>query len=77
MVSTTVAGAAPTATLIAQLEKLGIDVCHVYGLTGALRLSVLPPLLKGTLKQDVTRQTPTDPSLAPSVQSPTLRPFLF
>ncbi|KAL8277498.1 hypothetical protein RQP46_010128 [Phenoliferia psychrophenolica] len=33
VVSTTVAGAAPTATLIAQLEGLNIDVCHVYGLT--------------------------------------------
>ncbi|SCZ90923.1 BZ3500_MvSof-1268-A1-R1_Chr1-3g02386 [Microbotryum saponariae] len=30
---TTVAGAAPTATVIEGLEKLGIDVTHVYGLT--------------------------------------------
>lgn len=34
-VATTVAGAAPTATLIKQLEGLNIDVCHVYGLTGS------------------------------------------
>jgi fatty-acyl-CoA synthase len=32
-VKTTIAGAAPTATVIQGLEELGIDVTHVYGLT--------------------------------------------
>lgn len=35
-VSTTVAGAAPTSSLINALEGLGIDVTHVYGLTETL-----------------------------------------
>lgn len=32
-IRTMVAGAAPSATLIQNLEKIGIHVCHVYGLT--------------------------------------------
>ncbi|KAM0793453.1 hypothetical protein ACM66B_000896 [Microbotryomycetes sp. NB124-2] len=33
LVKTTVAGAAPTATLIKQIEQLGFEITHVYGLT--------------------------------------------
>lgn len=32
-ITCTVAGSAPTATLIARMKELNMDVCHVYGLT--------------------------------------------
>ncbi|KAF9326945.1 hypothetical protein BG006_009686 [Podila minutissima] len=32
-ITCTVAGSAPTATLIAQMKELNMDICHVYGLT--------------------------------------------
>lgn len=32
-ITCTVAGSAPTATLIARMKDLNMDICHVYGLT--------------------------------------------
>ncbi|KAF9194775.1 hypothetical protein BGZ50_005815 [Haplosporangium sp. Z 11] len=32
-ITCTVAGSAPTSTLIAQMKELNMDICHVYGLT--------------------------------------------
>lgn len=37
-VRTTVAGAAPTATLIKQIEALGITIDHIYGMTETVSL---------------------------------------
>lgn len=51
---TAVAGAAPSATLIAALENLGIEVCHVYGLTG-MRTSFIVPLPSGTERRCIRR----------------------
>ncbi len=48
-------GAAPTATLIEQLDTLGIDIVHLYGLTesfGPATLRTLPDRLKGASPAD-------------------------
>ncbi|KAF9197852.1 hypothetical protein BGZ49_001549 [Haplosporangium sp. Z 27] len=45
-ITCTVAGSAPTATLIARMKELNIDICHVYGLTetyGPLTKSYIQP----------------------------------
>lgn len=48
-------GAAPTATLIEQLDTLGIDIVHLYGLTesfGPATLRTLPDTLKEASPRD-------------------------
>lgn len=46
-ITCTVAGSAPTATLIARMKELNMDICHVYGLT-----ETYGPITKSYRQQD-------------------------